>query len=67
MNRQFPEISVDGTQVDAKQYPEKGTGLAVFGAFFIAIIATLFGILVSYGILLVVLIFYPLCAWYLRK
>ncbi|MBI3850198.1 MAG: M48 family metalloprotease [Verrucomicrobia bacterium] len=67
MNSQFPEIKVGGAPVNAKMHIEEGTGLAVFGAFFFAIIGTLFGILVSYGILLIILLFYPLFAWYLHK
>jgi len=67
MSNQFPEIIVDGPKVNAKLHIEKGTGLALFGAFFIAIIGTLVGILFSYGILLIVLLFYPLFAWYFRK
>src|SRR6185503_15626106 len=67
MNSQFPEIKVGGAPVNAKLHIEAGTGVAVFGALFLAIIGTLFGILVSYGILLIVLLFYPLFAWYLHK
>lgn len=63
----FPAITVEGGNVDAKHYIEKGTGRAVFGAFFVAILGTLFGILVSYGILLIVLLIYPMFTWYLRK
>jgi Zn-dependent protease with chaperone function len=67
MNDTFPVITVEGSRIDPKQYIERGTGTAVFGAFFLAIIGALFGILVSYGILLIVLLFYPMFAWYLRK
>ncbi|MFZ4395710.1 MAG: hypothetical protein ACOYOU_08810, partial [Kiritimatiellia bacterium] len=67
MNSTFPAVTVQGSRVDAKQHVEPGTGGAVFAAFFIAIVGTLLGILVSYGILLIVLLFYPLFALYLRK
>jgi Zn-dependent protease with chaperone function len=67
MSNQFPEISVSGPKVDAKMHVERGTGLALFGAFFIAIIGTLIGILASFGILLIVLLIYPIFAWYFHK
>jgi hypothetical protein len=67
MNDPFPSITVPGGNVDAKQYIEPGTGRVVFLAFFAAIIGTLFAIVASFGVLLVVLIAYPLFAWYLRK
>jgi Zn-dependent protease with chaperone function len=68
MNATFPSISVGGSEsVNAKQYIERGTGLAMFGAVFVAIIGTLLGIVVSYGVLLVVILFYPLIAWSLQK
>jgi hypothetical protein len=67
MNNAFPDIAIEGGQIKAKDYVERGTGLTLFGAFFIAILGTLVGILASYGILLVVFLLYPLFAWYLRK
>ena len=67
MSNEFPVIKIDGEQINAKNYVEPGTGLMIFLAFFIGIIGTLVGILVSYGILLVVFLFYPLFAWYLHK
>lgn len=67
MSNTFPTITVAGATIDPRKHVEKGTGRAVFGAFFMAVIGTLFGILVSYGVLLIVLLFYPLFAWYLRK
>ena len=67
MTTAFPVITVDGGKVDAKRHVEAGTGRALFGAFFVAILGTLLGILLSYGILLVVLLIYPMIAWYLRK
>src|SRR6266436_2089518 len=67
MNNQFPMITVGGDKVNAKMHVEKGTDMTVFGAFFIAIVGTLLAILLTYGILLVVLIIYPLFAWYLHK
>jgi Zn-dependent protease with chaperone function len=68
MNVTFPSITIaSSVGVNPKQYVERGTGLAMCGAVFAAIIGTLLGILVSYGILLVVILFYPLIAWYLQK
>ena len=67
MNSTFPEIAVQGGKVDATRYIEPGTRGAVFAAFFVAILGTLIGILMSYGILLIALLIYPLSAWYLRK
>ena len=67
MDNTFPVITVEGGKVDAKRHVEAGTGLSLFGAFFIATIAMLFGILVSYGILLIGLLIYPFYAWYLSK
>ena len=67
METNFPEITMDGAQIDAKQYVEPGTRMATFIAFFVAIIGTLFGILISYGILLIVLLFYPLIARFMRR
>lgn len=67
MNEQFPEIVIEGDQTKAKDYVEKGTGTALFGAFLIAILGSIVGIAVTYGIGLIVLLFYPLFAWYVRK
>lgn len=67
MNNQFPEISFEGGTVDATRYIEKGTGWAVFCALFLAILGTFIGIVLSYGILLLILIIYPLYAWHLHK
>jgi Zn-dependent protease with chaperone function len=67
MSEPFPNISIQGDSVNAKECVEKGTGGTLFYAFFIAIIGTLVGILVSYGVLLIVLIFYPLFASLIRK
>lgn len=63
----FPEITVSGGKVNPKMYIEPGTRLAVFLAFFVAILGTLIGIIFSYGILLIVLIIYPLFAWYFHR
>jgi len=67
MSGEFPSIAVAGGPVDARRYVEAGTGRAVFFAFGLAILGTLLGILVSYGILLIVFLCYPLFAWYLRR
>ena len=67
MNGQFPSIVIEGDEIKAKQYVEKGTGLAVFGAGIVALLGSLVGIAVTYGIGLIVILFYPLFAWYVRK
>src|SRR5712691_11653128 len=67
MSNQFPEISIIGDKVNAKTHIEKGTDLTVFGAFFVAIVGTLLGIILSYGILLVVVLIYAIFARYLHK
>ncbi len=64
---QFPEISITGPKVDPKSCIERGTSAVLAGAFLLALLGTLVGILLSYGILLVVLIFYPLFSWYFHK
>jgi len=63
----FPQVSIPGNKVDPKRCVQPGTGAALFWAFFIAIAGTLLGIVVSYGILLLAFIFYPLVAFYLHK
>jgi Zn-dependent protease with chaperone function len=67
MNDTFPSITVSGPKITLQNHIEPGTGSALLGAFFIAIIGTLFGIVLSYGILLIILIGYPFFAWYLRR
>ena len=67
MNTEFPTIAIQGEGVIAKNHIAKGTGTAVFGAFFVAILGTLIGIIFSYGVLLVVLLFYPLIAHFINK
>jgi Zn-dependent protease with chaperone function len=64
---QFPEVSIAGGNVDPKSCVEPGTSGLLIGAFCIAIIGTLVGILLSYGILLIALILYPLFSWYFHK
>jgi Zn-dependent protease with chaperone function len=64
---QFPQLSIPGHQVDPKQCIERGTSTVLFFAFFVAIAGTMLGVVFSYGILLLVLIFYPLIAWHLHK
>ena len=67
MNEMFPEITIEGQQVVATDHVEKGTGTALFLAFFVAIIGSLFAILVSYGIIIIALLLAPIFAFYLRK
>lgn len=67
MNLQFPEITVQGGKINAKDYEERGTRLLVFCAFLITIIVTLSAVVASYGIFLIVLLLYPLFASYLHK
>ncbi len=67
MSEKFPNITISGENINAKDYVEKGTGFYVFFAFFIAIIGSLIGIALSYGILLIILLVYPFLAGYLHK
>jgi Zn-dependent protease with chaperone function len=67
MNAAFPAITIPGGPVDAKRYIEPGTGALVFLAFFVASIGMLVGVVVTWGILLIVLLLSPLFAWFLRK
>lgn len=63
----FPEITINGDRVDATKLIEPGTSGMKVCAFLVAILGSLVGILVTYGILLIVLLFYPLIAWYLHR
>lgn len=63
----FPAIAISGDRVDARRHVEAGTGSALFWSFFAAILGTLIGIVFTYGILLVILLFYPLFAWYVHR
>lgn len=67
MTAEFPEITITGGKVDPRVHVEKGTGLAMCGAFLMALIGGFLGIVFSYGVLLIVLIFYPMFAWYFHK
>jgi len=63
----FPNITVPGDPIHPKDYIEKGTGFQQFLAFFMAILGLVVGIVFSYGILLIILVFYPFVAMYLNK
>jgi Zn-dependent protease with chaperone function len=63
----FPVIAIPGDRFDPKSCIEPGTKSMLFAAFIAAIVGTLLGIVFSYGILLVVLLFYPVFAWYYHK
>lgn len=67
MENQFPELRIEGTKIVASQHVEKGTGRALVGGFIAVILGTLLGILISYGILLIVLLLSPLFAWYTNR
>lgn len=67
MSAIFPNITVAGDPVRAKDHVEKGTGLYVLLAYFAAAIGLIIGIAASYGVLLVVILFYPLFASFIRK
>ena len=54
----FPEVSIAGERVNPKSCIERGTKGVLFGAFFVAVLGTLVGIVFSYGILLIVLLLY---------
>ncbi len=67
MDNSFPEITIQGNKIDAKKYIKLGTSGAVFAAFLVAIIITLLAILLTYGIFLIILLFYPLYTRHLHK
>lgn len=67
MNDIFPPITINGTAVNPKDYIEKGTGLVRFWAVIVAILFTLIAILVSYGLVLLFWIAYPLIGWFLHR
>ena len=67
MNREFPSIEIVGDRVEAKYCVAKGTGLAKFFAFFLAIIGLLVGAGITYGVLLVLYLISPLWLHYIRK
>lgn len=67
MNDQFPAITIEGGSVDVNRFIEPGTGTLKFFAFFFAIAGTLFAIIVTYGIFLIILLLYPLFSWYLNR
>ncbi|HET9869950.1 MAG TPA: M48 family metalloprotease, partial [bacterium] len=67
MNTPFPSITVPGSPVNAKDHVEPGTGLYLVLAFLCALAGSVFLIAVSYGVLLVAALFYPLFLGYLNK
>lgn len=67
MSNEFPAIVIDGDDVNARQYIEKGTGLAMACAFLLATIGSLLGIVITYGIVLIFLVLSPLFAWFMNK
>ena len=67
MSLLFPDIAVRGPAVDARQYVEKGTRGATVLGYFAAVFGVIAATAVSYGVFLVVLLFTPLFAWYLRR
>lgn len=67
MTNTFPAISVQGQRVEAKQHVEPGTNPTVYFAFIFATLASLVGVILSYGVLLVVAIFYPMFSWHVNR
>ena len=67
MENQFPNITIDGPSINAKEHVAKGTKKAFFFAFLIASISLLVGIAVTWGVLLLVLLCYPVVTWFLEK
>lgn len=63
----LPSISCDGQAVNPGQHVESGTGLAVTLGVIVAIVAVLFGGLVTYGILWIALIIAPIADYFNRK
>ena len=67
MSNAFPEIAISGADIDVKRCVTKGTASVVLIAMIIGAVALLFGIIASYGILLLVILLYPVFAIFLRK
>ena len=67
MTQQFPEIVINGDQIDAKKCIEEGTSFAKFLATIAAVFSTIIFIVVTYGGFLIVLLFYPIIAAIMRK
>ncbi len=63
----FPEIKIDGKRIDAKNYVERGTMLVLFLSFLVGILGLLASIVCTYGIMLIILLCYPLFAIHVRK
>ena len=67
MSSKFPKIVISGDDVDVKKCVTKGTSSVLLIAMIAGAVALLFGIIVSYGILLLIILFYPLFTIFLRK
>lgn len=67
MVAKFPDIAVDGPQVDASRYVEPGTSGFVTIAWIVAGFFFLIGVVCTWGILLIVALIYPLVAWYVHR
>jgi Zn-dependent protease with chaperone function len=67
MENQFPDITIDGQTITAKDHVAKGTKKAFLFAFLIASVSLLVGIVVTWGVLLIILLCYPIVSWFLEK
>ncbi len=65
--KQFPSLNASGAPVDPKVHIERGTGSAVVLAYLAAGVGVLFGIALTYGILLLALIIAPIADYFNRK
>lgn len=63
----FPNINTPGDPIRARDYVEKGTGLHLFLAVFIALLTFVVLCAASYGVFLVIALFYPIFASFLNK
>ncbi len=63
----FPEIVIQGDDVDAKSCIAKGTSNALGVAYILGFFALIFGILVTYFTLLIAILLSPLITWYLNR
>lgn len=63
----FPSLQCGGAPVKAADFIERGTGVAVAGGYVAAALGIIFGGLLSYGLLWLVLAFSPLIEYFNRK
>ncbi len=63
----FPNITIDGGQVNPREFIEKGTALHLLGAWIVLIVGALILGLMTYGIGLIAALFLPVWNWFQSK